>query len=164
MADCLVIIDVQNGFLCHPSTLQISSKIRQLVQVHRFDHIVCTQFCNKNNSPFERFLNWHELKDQNSQTVHPEILAISEQVFPKSGYSCFTPELEQFQKENQIDQFVFAGVDTEGCVLQSAVDCFERNIPGKVFFPCCASNGGPDAHQAGILVIERLIGSGNLIW
>ncbi|MGH2416210.1 MAG: isochorismatase family protein, partial [Microcystaceae cyanobacterium] len=55
------------------------------------------------------------------------------------------------------------GIDTEGCVLKTAIDFFENNINPYVLEYYSASNGGDNFHQAAILVLSQLIGRSNII-
>lgn len=158
MSDCLVIIDVQKGFMHRANTPEIPEKIVALLQKKSFDHIVCTQFYNEDGSPYDIFMGWEGLKDSESQALDPEVKAASEKIFRKSIYSCFVPEFEEFIRDNRIDKLYFVGIDTDCCVLKSCTDCFERNIPFEVLINYCASNGGQRSHDAAITVMERTIG------
>ncbi len=162
MADCLVIIDVQKGFMRHADTPEIPKKISSLLKKRSFDHIVCTQFYNADGSPYEKLMGWKGLKDSDSQAVAPEVFAVSERVFRKPVYTCFTPEFEEFIRANSIDKLYFLGIDTDCCVLKSSTDCFERNIPFEVLINYCASNGGERSHEAAVTVMERTIGKMNI--
>jgi nicotinamidase-related amidase len=55
------------------------------------------------------------------------------------------------------------GLDTEGCVLKSAVDLFEIGITPRVLSNYCASSGGHDYNEAGIKILKRLIGEKQVI-
>lgn len=158
MSDCLVIIDVQEGFMHHENTNEIPSKILTLLQKKKFDHIVCTQFYNENGSPYDKLMGWQDLKDIKSQSLDSRIIKVSEKIFRKPIYSCFVPEFEEFLSENQIEKLYFVGIDTDGCVLKSCTDCFERNIPFEVLINYCASNGGQRSQDAAVIVMERTIG------
>lgn len=159
MANCLVIIDVQKGFMTNEETLEIPQKIKLLIRKKHFDHIVCTQFYNSVGSPYERFLDWHDLMDSASQSIATEVAEISEVIIRKPIYTCFVPEFCDFIDKNKIDKLYFLGIDTDCCVLKSCTDCFERNIPFEVLINYCASNGGKASHQAAITVMERTIGN-----
>lgn len=158
MSDCLVIIDVQKGFMQHADTLEIPGKIESLLKKKSFDHVVSTQFYNEEGSPFDHLMGWRDLMDSESQTLPEEIVAASEKIFRKPIYSCFIPEFETYIKEHQIDMLYFVGIDTDCCVLKSCADCFERNIPFEVLINYCASSGGEKSHHAAITVMERTIG------
>ena len=56
-------------------------------------------------------------------------------------------------------RWIFVGIDTDCCVLQSVADCFERNIPFEVLLYYCASNGGADSEEAALRVMRRTIGT-----
>lgn len=158
MKNCLVIIDVQNGFLSD-RTEHVPVRLQQLLRgKHNFDHVVATQFKNVDGGPYTELMGWYGLLSEDSQKLHPFVSACSEKVFVKNIYSCFTREFELYLEEQGIDKLYFAGIDTDCCVLMSAADCFERNIPFEVLLYYCASNGGPASHEAAILVMERTIG------
>ena len=55
-----------------------------------------------------------------------------------------------------------AGMDTDACVLTTAVGLFEHGIRPVVLTRYCASGGGRESHNAGILCMRRLIGDGQL--
>lgn len=158
MANCLVIIDVQKGFIKTDGNSILPRKIVELTKKFPFDHIVCTKFRNKDGGPFDELMGWREMKDDESCKLAPEIESISERVFNKCRYTCFTPEFKQYIKENDIDKLYFVGLDTDCCVLASAIDCFERNIPLEVLAKYCASSGGERCHYLGLTILERLVG------
>lgn len=162
MSSCLVIIDVQEGFL-NEYTQQIPERLEELFQnENRFDHIVATKFVNVKDGPFPRLMGWKKMMDPVSIKVLPVVEEHSERIFTKEGFTCFTPEFEKYLIDENIDHLAFAGINTDCCVLKSACDCFERNIPLEVLLPCCASTGGPETQRAGIQVLERLIGTRQL--
>ena len=53
--------------------------------------------------------------------------------------------------------FIF-GADTDCCVLKTATDIFEQGLMPIVLAEYCDSNAGPKSHEAGLLVMGRLIG------
>lgn len=161
MSTCLVLIDLQDGFLSE-ETRHVIPRIRQLLKESRFDHIAGTQFYNHSESPYVRLMGWSGFMASPELDLHPYAAEHCERVFWKNTYTCFNEEFETYLRENAIDKLYFAGVDTDCCVLKSAADCFERNIPFEVLADCCASNGGANSHQAAIRVMERLLGGKNL--
>ena len=121
---------------------KLAEDIFQLVWTHDFDHVVCTQFINSDESPFSHLLGWHGLLDREEQEVLPQIVQISEQVFPKQQYSCFMDAFIHYAHYHHIDKFYFVGVDTDACILKSAFDAFDHNIPFEVLEEYCMSSGG----------------------
>ena len=163
MSTCLVLVDIQEGFLNH-YTKPILDKLKILIEEHgdEFDHIVATRFINYTGSPFTRLMNWNDLMDEQSIKLDTYVESISERVFDKKLYTCFNSEFKEYLEKNEIDKLFFAGIDTDCCVLKSAVDCFENNIYVEVILNVCASTGGPRSDDAAKLVLERLIGANNL--
>lgn len=157
MKDCLVIIDVQKGFLT-PETNHIPNKIKELLKNRKFDFIVSTKFINTTNTAHYKYLNWNEMMDNESQELDPYIESISYRVFEKSINSCFTEEFNKFIKKNDIDKLVFVGIDTDCCVLKSAFDCFDKLIPFEVLTDCCASTGGLKFHKYACDIMKRSLG------
>lgn len=159
MNTCLVIIDVQNGFISD-RTNHIPDKIVELVknQNNLFSHIVATKFKNLPDSPYEHFMNWHGLTTSHSQELDSRIQTIPERIFVKHTYSCWTDEFKEFLKKNGIKKLYFLGIDTDCCVLKSASDAFEYNFPFEVLLNYSASNGGKESHEAAIKVMQRMLG------
>ena len=159
MRNCLVIIDVQRGFLTDDTDF-IPEKIRQLTESMNFDHIVATKYINTQDSPHYLFTNWDGLMDPESQQLDEFVASISEKVFDKNINSCFSEEFVTFLRENDITKLFFVGIDTDCCVMKSAFDCFDRIIPFDVFTECCASTGGKNIHEAACEVMKRNLGLG----
>ena len=162
MSNCLVIVDVQNGFLSVETDFLPGKISNFLKSTTMFDHIVATKFYNYVDSPYIRLLGWNGMMDENSQKVSPLIEQFCEKVFKKNLYSCFTDEFEEYIVINDITKLYLLGIDTDCCVLKSASDAFERNIDVEVLVNYCASTGGVKSHQAAITVLERMIGKNNI--
>lgn len=64
----------------------------------------------------------------------------------------------QLLLQNNITEAYIAGIDTDCCVLATAISLFEHNIRPVVLEQYCVSNGGDVSHQAAITVLERTIG------
>lgn len=161
MRECLVIVDVQRGFVSD-KTEYVVPLIAQLTKKRKFDLVVATKFQNSEKSPYINFMDWHGLMTETDQQVMNEIVSVSNIIIPKSTYTCFNDEFEKTIRNNKIDKLFFVGIDTDCCVLKSASDCFEKNIPFEVLINYCASNGGEVSHKAAITVMERMIGKSTI--
>ena len=157
MKNCLVIIDVQRGFLSS-RTRQVPPRIKALIEQCSFDHIVATRFRNSLNSPYVQLLGWTGLMQPREQALHDIVLDKAERIFTKKGYTCFSPAFNRFIREKKIGKLIICGIDTDCCVLKSAIDAFERGIECDVVCDCCASNGGIKSHNSALLVLKRSIG------
>lgn len=159
MNNCLVIIDLQNGFISE-NTVEVVNRIQELIKNRgeMFSHIVATKFINTPNSGFTDLMKWYDFMEAPTTELIPSIEQVSERIFEKPGYTCFTSEFEKYLKDNAIDCLYFVGVDTDCCVLKSAADCFEKNIPFQVLMNYCMSGGGEESQKAAELVFRRMIG------
>lgn len=158
----LVIVDVQNGFL-NDNTRHLLDDIEELMEDHKFTHVVCTKFINQQSSPFVQLMKWTAMQTNEETEVPSEIMQYCETVFPKYGYSCWTAEFTKYVSKVLPKIIYFVGIDTEGCVLISAVDCFSKNVAVEVLADYCDSTGGIDAHKAGVEVMKRLLGEDRVI-
>ena len=59
MADALLVVDVQNGFI-NEFTRHIPERIVALIERGEHDPVLFTRFVNIEGSPFRRFLRWEE--------------------------------------------------------------------------------------------------------
>jgi nicotinamidase-related amidase len=84
-------------------------------------------------------------------------------VIDKTIYSLFNEEGTAIVRDGGWTDLAFCGLATEGCVLKSAVDAFERGYTPWVVHDASASNDGDATHEAGLLVTGRFIGVGQLI-
>ena len=158
MKDCLVIIDVQKGFL-NTETQPLINKIEKLVNSTEFNYVVATRFVNTKDSPHYTLLGWEGLMDAKSQEVVPLVEDVADRVFEKSTNSCFTEEFKEFIAIEGIEKLYFVGLDTDCCVMKSAFDAFDMKLSFKVLTSYCASSGGEDLHNAACKLMLRNLGS-----
>ena len=84
-------------------------------------------------------------------------------VIDKTQYSAYTPALLNYIKDKQIDQIYLCGLDTDCCVLITAIDLFEHGYDIYVLQDFCASSGGETMHQAGLMIGRRNIGKNRVV-
>lgn len=154
----LVIVDVQNGFVSD-RTNHVLSRIKTLIEHHRFGATVFTQFYNQDDSPYERYLSWSSLKAPTEQAIADPIAElVNENVWRKPIYTGVDQRLLSLIEEHNFKEVYIAGIDTDCCVLTTAIDLFQRGIRPIVLADYSASNGGPSSHDAALLVLRRTIG------
>lgn len=162
----LVVIDMQQGFV-HPNSEYVVPRVVDLVK--RWSDaggaLIFTRFLNWSDSPFERFFAWSALMNSPQTDLIPELepYAASATVVDKPFYTLFTTEGEQVVSAGGWTDLVICGLTTESCVLKTAVDTFERHLTPWVVTDACATHAGEQAHWAGLLVISRFIGRGQLV-
>lgn len=164
----LVVIDVQNGFVNEKSK-HVVPVIVDLVsrwQAHG-GATIFTRYLNYSGSPWERLIKWTEMYDG-----EPEANLVNElqpyspratRIVDKRIYSLFSESGAAFIREQGWTDIYLCGIDTECCVLKTAVDAFERDLTPWVLMDACASHLGPESHDAGLLVTGELIGPNQVI-
>lgn len=166
MKKILLVIDVQKGFSRYEQMQVMAKKILELTNSGHFDTIIATRFINYEGSPYTRMLGWHRLIDS------PDIDLIDgikyDTIIDKNIYTCVNNKfikLLQEVNDGELPSHLFlCGADTDCCVLKIAADLFEVSIMPLILVNYCNSNGGPDSHEAGQVVLKRLVGQKSLIY
>ncbi len=163
MALPLLVVDVQQGFL-NEFTRHIPERIARLIDAGDYAPIFFTRFVNDEESPYRRFLDWHESAQAPDTDLAPALegFAAAERVFSKAGLTGLPDELAAALRERGVDEVCIVGIDTDMCVLKVAMDAFDRGIRPLVMTDCCASTAGLQAHLAGLAVLSRNIGAQQL--
>jgi nicotinamidase-related amidase len=154
---CLFVIDVQKGFISD-KTESILPNIEQLIQNFSKGFIIATQFINTDDSGFTDIMHWQRLKKEPEIDLIPFVKQKADYIIKKTIYSACTDEVLKLLESNEIKEAYIAGIDTDCCVLTTAISLFEHNIRPVVLEKYCASNGGENSHEAAIKVLERTIG------
>ncbi len=166
-SDVLVVVDMQNGFV-RPASAHVVPVIDGLVQewLDAGRDVVLTRYVNHPGSPHERLTGWTGMRDApETDLVDPlrRHAGRAVAVLDKDIYSLFTPAGARLVRDRGWTDLYLCGIATEGCVLKTAVDAFERGLSPWVLTDAVASHAGEQAHQAGLLVAGRYIGRQRLI-
>ena len=163
----LIAVDVQNGFVNQHSRRAVPAVAKLAAQWSAAGRpVIFTRYFNHPDSPYERFFQWRRLQGPPETDIVGELseaATAAHAVVDKTGYTLFTPEARDLIRQAGWTDLVFCGIATESCVLKSAVDAFEDGYAPWVVTDACASDAGPDVHDAGLVVTRRLIGRGQLI-
>lgn len=162
MNSCLFIIDIQNGFITQ-NTSHIPPRVKSLLEQNIFDSVIFTRFINTPYSPYVKYLNWHELISPIQQKIVGEIEPFAQIIVDKTIYTACNQETLDLLNKNNIQKVFICGIDTDSCVLKTAIDFFENNINPYVLAYYSASTGGDKFHQAGLLVLSQMIGINNIV-
>jgi len=160
--EMLLVVDVQNGFV-KEGTVFVVPRILSLLDQNRFEIVAFTQFYNPSGGPYERFLDWTNLSTSSEQEIVASLRNYAQLVFRKSVYSALTQDFRSFLKEKKIETVHLAGIDTDCCILSTAIDLFQIGIRPVVLIDLCASNGGAESHAAALRVMERAIGCKQIV-
>lgn len=166
MKNILLVVDMQKGFARYEQTIQLTNKIRSLLEKKVFDAVIATRFLNNSHSVYEKFFSWKRLITEEDRQLADGYEQYIDYIEDKNIYSCvtasFLQRLCQINDGQYPTQVYLVGADTDCCILTIATALFEHNIRPIVLTRYCDSNGGPDAHRAGITCMRRLIGPGQL--
>ncbi len=163
----LVVVDMQNGFVNERSRHGIPTVVDLVGRWQQAGgDTIFTRFLNYPHSPYERLIGWSRLQASPETDIVDELVPYLDQaraVIDKPIYTLFTEEGAKVVREGGWTDLIFCGIATESCVLKSAVDAFEMGYTPWVVRDASASHDGQATHEAGLLVIGRFIGGGQLI-
>jgi nicotinamidase-related amidase len=159
----LLVVDVQNGFV-NENTRHIIDSVNALIRAFtdRGEPVAFTRFVNLPGGGHERWIGWTRFMQAPENDLFEAVEASAGPVFVKHGYTAFTDEFERYVDEQKVERLILCGIATDGCVLKTAVDAFERGIEPVVVTDACASHAGSAVHEAGLLLLGRFIGAGQL--
>ncbi len=110
-------------------------------------------------------MDWRQLYAPPDTDLVPELAPQAHQsvIVDKDTYSALTPKFADLTRRDRVTDLVICGIDTDLCVLKTALDAFEHGLTPWVVTDASASTGGPLAHEAGLMVLGRGIGGHHLI-
>ena len=151
----LLAVDLQNGFLTTPETEEVVSNVVDNADL--FDQVWATRFFNRNPN-FSRQVKWDEMISGPETELDSSLTPVVSKTFDKPSYSPPADDLIQALKNEGITTVAVAGVDTDACVMDTALELFDAGIETFVVSDGSASSGGQEYHEAGIKLLERNIG------
>ena len=155
MKSLLLVIDLQNAFI-NQNTEKLPSKIEETIASNQYDVVAFTRFVNYEESLYVKKLNWRGcLSDEDKKIV---INTNGYQIFDKSIYSSVTKEFIEYIHKNQITKIYLCGINTDCCVLKTALDLFELGFDIYVLENLCGSTCGIERHNQAIDILKRNIG------
>lgn len=165
----LLVVDMQNGFI-NTKSEHVLPAVRALIESWqcRGAPVYFSRFINDPGSQWESLIGWNRLRARPETDLHPALsdLASKAIVFEKHSYSCLVGPFADALKSEAWNEVVLCGVATDGCVLKTAIDLFEyksRAVRPVVVTDACASHAGQEVHEAGLLLLSRFIGKGQLV-
>ena len=151
----LLIIDVQRGFF-NKHTQHVPAAVQSLQ--HDYLTVYATRFVNPEPSPFRQFLDWHELGPRDPDTTLCFRPATHVRLYTKHGYEAATPQLLKELADQGITDVHLAGMDTDACILTTALTLFQNGIKPRVIEEACGSTAGPDLHNCAMSILRRNTG------
>ena len=160
MNSLLLVIDLQNAFI-NKNTRNLPSKIEKIIKNNQYDKIVFTRFINFDNSIFVKKLKYTRCINEEDRKIVVDIT--NNKVIDKTIYSAVNEELIKFINANRIEKIYLCGIDTECCVLKTALDLFELGYEVYVLKKYCGCTHGIIRNNKALNTIKRNIGKNNVI-
>lgn len=161
MKNVLVVIDLQVGFI-NDNTLKVANNIRDLLYIEKYDAVIATKFTNMPGSSFDSFLGWTGMMGEEEKALLPFVEEHADIIVSKCSYSCVknTNFIQSLLSlcDGLPEKVTLVGVDTDACVLATAIDLFELGIRPIILKDYVGSSGGDECHEAGMLLLKRSIG------
>ena len=159
MNKLLLVIDMQNQFM-NDNTVFLIDKINNLIKENKFDNIVFTRFINNKDNMFYKKLGYTGCSEKGTREI---VIETSETILDKTVYTALNVDLKQYIINNDIDEIYLCGIDTECCILKTALDMFEEDYNVYVLKDYCACTHGIERHDNAIKILERNIGKKYII-
>ena len=151
----LLAVDLQNGFLTTPECKAVVPKV--VAHASLFHQVWATRFFNRNPN-FSRQLSWNEMVSGQETELAKTLSPVVSKTFDKPSYSLI-PALLLALQSDAITTVAVCGVDTDACVMATALALFDAGFETFVVSDGCASSGGQEYHEAAIKILERNSGA-----
>ncbi|MGB8274623.1 MAG: cysteine hydrolase [Alphaproteobacteria bacterium] len=160
MPPVLLIIDVQEGFI-NDWTRHMPAAVEALQA--RFPRVVATRFENREGSPFRTLKALARFAPGSAEGRLAFVPRPDAEIAVKTGYTAVSDKFLASLREGQVREVAVSGIATDNCVLVTAVDLFQAGLRPLVLADYCASHAGEAYHRAGLMLLERLVGEGQIV-
>ena len=160
----LLVVDVQNGFM-NEATEHVLPVINKLIKTWQRKGwpIVCSRFVNIEGSNWETLRDWHRLKGEPDTALAAGFQVDTPYIFKKSTYSAWDSDVLAVTSAHDVRDVVIAGIDTNECVLATAIGVFDSGYTPWLVEDACASTGGAEVHATAIGLLQALLGKQQII-
>ncbi len=160
--EALFVIDVQKYFTDRDLTRALPEKIRKYVeeQKKRYGLILFTTFINTPSASVYRFLGW-------KKCMNPPDTDIADDLQPALQYGTVVskdvlsalkvPQVLTLLKEHNIRKIDLCGVDTDCCILATALDAFDQGYEVHLLEDLSLSHAGTRFRDAALAIFYRNI-------
>jgi nicotinamidase-related amidase len=161
----LLIVDMQKHYLQSPETQAIVPRINRLVGHWKAQNlpVVLSKFYNREGSPWVRFIGSTSMMTAEETDLHPVLKLDYGSILEKGTYSAWSDEILHICHANSIESVAICGVDTDQCVLATALSAFDAGIRPIIVKDCCASGAGDSYHRQALHILERLVGVDQMV-
>ena len=150
MTKALIIVDIQNGFMHHKNYKNLAEKIENYISNNLYDLYIFTKFKNVKNSLYERYLNYTNLQDKNSQNISIAIPKNS-LIIEKHGYGLEKTDLEKLKNLN-LGSIDICGLQTDACVYAISLQLWDCGIFPNILINYTATNPKNEEYAKEMLI------------
>jgi nicotinamidase-related amidase len=159
----LVIVDLQKGFMNYNVDALVPLIINLIDERGgEFSSVIATSFSNAKISNFRKLLGWHELSGPPETELVDGLWDRIDLVVTKHGYSAHN-EIKNILLEVGVENVFLVGLDTEACVLATAIGLFDEGFVPKVIANLCASSRGFEYHHSALRILEQNLGGDQVV-
>lgn len=155
MSSLLLVIDLQKDFI-NEHTEHVLSKIEKVIAEKKYDYVVFTKYINSADNLCYKKLNYTGCLTEEGQEI--AIDSKDYKIIKKEVYTAYVDELKEYLKENNIKEIYLCGLNTDCCVLKTALDLFEAGYEVYVLKEYCASTEGEQLHINALEILKNNIG------
>jgi nicotinamidase-related amidase len=157
-------IDLQDGFLTDEirSTSYVLDVTAFLAKLDKAE-VILTRFVNQPYSPFVKFLDWPDMQPgAEMNKLFGDLENAGYEVIEKPNYSAW-PIVGERLKAAGVEEVVLFGLDSDACVLKTALDVFEAGLRPIVLADLCQSSAGNEWNEKGLALLGKLTGAGQVM-
>jgi nicotinamidase-related amidase len=157
-------IDLQEGFLTDETrSNDYVKRVSEYLAAQPKEQVILTKFINRPHNNFERLIQYTDLQsdDLNSHLIG-NLENSGYEIIEKATYTAWVPEVIERAGQQGATEIVMFGLDTHACVLKTALDVFEAGLVPVVITELCASSKGSEYHEAGLQLLQTMIGNEQL--
>lgn len=164
MRRALLIVDLQRGFL-GPDTDWLAGAVAGYLERHheRYALVLATRFVNQPGSRYETERDWHAMMQPDETALVPAIAHLVEAVLVKDGLAPDRDELLGLLADAGIERVDLCGLDTDQCVLATALLLWDAEVVPRILSDLCTSSGGAELHDAARAMLRRSVGDRNVV-
>jgi nicotinamidase-related amidase len=162
----LVVVDLQRDFI-NPRTEHLPARVEELTGT--YPRVIATRFVNAPGSLWVTEVGCEKcMRD----TPGAELAFTSRApliVIDKDGYGVLGAALAPMRRAlreagcRRGAEIDVCGVDTDACVLKTALDLFDLGYRPRILIDACASGNGDEYHRLAAAIIKRQLGSKALV-
>jgi nicotinamidase-related amidase len=162
----LVVVDLQHDFM-GPQTAHLPPRVEALSEA--YGRVIATRFLNRRDSLWVSEVGCEKCMPGTAGVELAFRPATPPVVVDKEGYgllgSALQPTLRALGEAGigKGDEVDVCGVDTDACVLKTALDLFDLGYRPRILIDACASSNGQDYHRRAEEIIRRQLGTKALV-